>query len=101
MLIQFSIFPIGKGVSISKFVAEAIDEIDKSGVDYRLTSMGTVLEGDWDTVMKVLKKAHDRVFKMTDRVYMTIAIDNRKDKRRRIESKVKAVEELLGKSLKK
>ena len=101
MLVQVSIFPLGKGESIGKYVAEAVDEIDKSGLDYRLTAMGTVIEGDWDAVMKVIKRARDRVLKQTDRVYISMTIDDRKDKRRRIEAKVKAVEETLGKSLKK
>ena len=101
MLVTFSIFPIGKGESIRKYVAEAVDEVDKSRLDYRLTAMGTVVEGDWDDVMRLMKKVHDRVLKMSDRIYMTLAIDDRKDKRRRMEAKVKAVEAVLGKSLKK
>lgn len=101
MLVQVSLFPLGKGESVSKFVAEAVDEVDKSGLDYRITAMGTVIEGDWDPIMKLLKKMHARMMKQADRVYMTIAIDDRKDRRRRIEGKVKAVEEILGKTLKK
>lgn len=100
MLVNFSIFPIGKGDSIRKYVAEAVEEVDKSGLDYRLTAMGTVMEGEWDEIMKVLKKVRDRLLKMSDRIYMTISIDDRKDKRRRMEAKVKAVEAVLGKSLK-
>ncbi len=101
MLVNFSVFPIGKGDSIRKYVAEAVEEVDKSGLDYRLTAMGTVVEGEWDEVMKLMKKIRDRVLKMSDRIYLSITIDDRKDKRRRIEAKVKAVEALLGKSLKK
>jgi len=101
MLAIVSVFPLGKGTSVSKYVAEALEEVDKSGLDYRLTAMGTILEGEWEEVMKVLKKMHDRVLKSSDRVYMSVTIDDRKDKRRRIESKVKSVEAVLGKSLKK
>lgn len=101
MLVNMSIFPIGKGASLSKYVAEALDEIDKSGLDYRLTAMGTVIEGDWEPVMRTLKKVRDRVLKISDRVYMTVSLDDKKDKRRRIEEKVKSVEDILGKRLKK
>ena len=31
-------------------MARSLDIIDKSGVDYRLNPMGTVLEGEWDEV---------------------------------------------------
>jgi len=101
MLALISVFPLGKGASVGKYVAEAIEEADKSGLDYRLTAMGTILEGEWDGIMKVLKKMRDRVLKSSDRVYISIVIDDRADKRRRIESKVKSVEAILGKSLKK
>ncbi len=96
-----SIFPLGKGESVSKYVAAALEEIDKSGLDYRLTAMGTVIEGDWNAVMRVLKRAHDRLMRSSNRVYMSITIDDRKDRRRRLEAKIKSVEEILGKSLKK
>ena len=101
MLAQVSIFPIGKEKSLGPYVAQALDEIEKSGLDYRLTAMGTVIEGDWDPVMKVVKKMRDRLLKSSGRIYLSITIDERNDKRRRIESKVKTVEELLGRSLKK
>ena len=101
MLAQFSVFPIGKGESLRKYIAEALDEVDKSGLDYRLTAMGTVVEGDWDDVMKLMKKIRDKLLKVSERIYMSITVDDRKDKRRRIEAKVRAVEEALGKSLKK
>ena len=102
MLAQVSIFPLDKGDSVSKFVAEAVDEIDKSGLDYRVTAMGTVIEGEWDPIMKILKKMREKAIKRSKRVYMTIAIDDHPgDRRRRIESKVKSVEQILGKTLRK
>ena len=101
MLAIISVLPVGKGASLSKAVAAAVNEIDKSALDYRLTAMGTVLEGDWEDVMRVLKKVRDSALKNSDRVYLTVAIDDRKDRRRRIEAKVRSVEEILGKKLKK
>ena len=101
MLANVSIFPLDKGVSLSAYVAEAVEEAQKSGLDYRLTAMGTILEGEWDEVMKVVKKMHDRLLKKSERIYLTISVDDRKDKRRCIEAKVKSVENLLGKNLKK
>ncbi len=101
MLAQIAVFPIGKGASLSKHVAACVDEIEKSGLDYQLTSMGTIVEGEWDEVMKLLKKVRDRAMKSADRLYVTVAIDDRKGKGRRIEGKVRSVESLLGKPLKK
>jgi uncharacterized protein YqgV (UPF0045/DUF77 family) len=45
VLLEFSMSPLGKGESVGKYVARSLDIIDKSGVDYRLNPMGTVLEG--------------------------------------------------------
>lgn len=115
MIAIVSVFPLGKGESMGALVAEAIEEADKSGLDYRLTAMGTILEGEWDTVFKLIKRMRDRVAKKSPRVYLTIAVDDRKDKpaRRhlpagqagagagRIESKIKSVENALSKPLRK
>jgi uncharacterized protein (TIGR00106 family) len=101
MLANVSIFPLGKGESVGKYVAEALDEIDKSGLDYRLTAMGTIIEGEWDDVMALVKRVRTRLLKSVGRVYLSLTIDERSDKRRRIEAKVKSVEEQLGKNLKK
>ena len=102
MLVQFSVVPLGVGVSISRYVADALKEVEQSGIDYRLTAMGTILEGDWDQIMALLKKVHDRLLGETDRILMTISLDDRKDRTaKRIEAKVEAVEKALGKTLKK
>ncbi len=101
MIANISIFPVGKSVSLSPYVAKALTEIEKSGLDYRLTAMGTIVEGDWDPVMKLIKKMRDGMLKDSERIYLNIIIDDRKDKRRRLESKVKAVEQVLQKTLRK
>lgn len=101
MIANISIFPLGKGESLSAFVAQAVDEADKSGLDYRLTAMGTIVEGDWDAVMKLVKKMRDRLMKGSNRIYLNVTIDERGDKRRRLESKVKSVEQALHKPLRK
>ncbi|MGR3179435.1 MAG: MTH1187 family thiamine-binding protein, partial [Candidatus Anammoxibacter sp.] len=56
VLLEFSMSPLDKGESVSKYVAGSLDIIDKSGLDYRVNSMGTVIEGDWDEVFDVMKQ---------------------------------------------
>ena len=104
MMILVSIFPMGKSApaSLSKDIAAVLDIVDKSGLDYKLTAMGTILEGEWDAVMKVVKKMRDRLLKRHARIYMTVSIDERrKDKRPRLESKTRSVETALGRPLRK
>ncbi len=48
VLLDFSMFPLGKGESLSPYVARSLDIIDRSGLDYRCHAMSTTLEGDLD-----------------------------------------------------
>jgi len=101
MLAQFSIVPIGKGESVSRFVAEVVKEVDKSGLDYRLTAMATIVEGPNDKVFSLVRRCHDRVKKMSDRVLTTIVIDDRKGGNNCIECKVQSVQDKISKPIKK
>ena len=101
MIANFSVVPIGKGNSLSSQVAEVLKIVDESGINYKLHSMGTILEGDWDEILKLIKKCHERTLEDSDRVLTTITIDDRKGKSGRIVGKVQSVERKLGKELKK
>jgi len=100
MIINFSVVPIGKESSLSAQVAEILKIVSDSGIDYKLHSMGTILEGDWDEIMGLIKKCHKKILKDSDRVLTTITIDDRKGRTGRITGKVKSVERKLGKKLK-
>ena len=101
MLIEFSIIPIGAGSSIGDQLARVLKIVDASGLPYKINPMGTVIEGSWNEIIKLIKKCHDTVMKSEDRVYTTISIDDRKGKPNRIEEKVKSIEKRIGKTLKK
>lgn len=102
MLAEFSIIPVGSGVSISKYVAIAAKIIDESGLDYRINPMATVVEGGADEIFALIKKCHEAVMKEAVRVLTSITIDDRKDKASpRLEKKLQSVEEKVGKILKK
>lgn len=101
MLIEFSIVPIGVGSSIGDQLAEVLKIVDESGLPYKVNPMGTVIEGEWDEVMKLIKKCHKTVMKKGERALTTITIDDRKGKPNRIDEKVKSIEKRIGKSLKK
>ncbi len=101
MIANFSVVPIGEGNSLSSQVAEVLKIVDESGINYKLHSMGTILEGDWDEILELIKKCHERTLEDSDRVLTTITIDDRKGKSGRIVGKVQSVERKLGKELKK
>jgi uncharacterized protein (TIGR00106 family) len=101
MLVEFSIVPVGLGSSIGDQLAEVLKVVDASGLPYKINPMGTVVEGGWDDVMKLIKKCHATVMKTGERAVTTISIDDRKGRPNRIEEKVKSIERRIGKSLKK
>lgn len=101
LLLELSMFPLGKGERVSIPVSKVLEIIDKSGLDYRLNSMGTVLEGEWDEVMDVAKKCFEAMKTESRRVEFTMKGDWRKGLNGRISSQVDVVEKTLGHTLKK
>ena len=61
VLLEFSMTPLDKGESVSPFVSRSLDIIDKSGLDYKLNPMGTVVEGTWEQVLEVLGHCFDKM----------------------------------------
>ncbi len=101
MLAEFSIVPLDKGVSLSDYVSKVLDMVDQSDLEYQLTPMGTIVEGDWDEVMTLIKECHYEMRKHSDRVETKIIIDDRVGAENRITGKIESVEKKLGKDLKK
>lgn len=100
VLLEVSMSPLGKGESVGKYVARSLEIIDKSGVEYRLNPMGTVLEGEWDEVMAVVKQCYERMRKDCNRISCSIKIDYRKGTAGRLDSKVASVQKRLKRRLK-
>ena len=101
VLCEFSMSPLQKGESVSKYVARSLAIVAESGIDYRLNPMGTVLEGEWDEVMEVVTHCFERMKQDCTRISVSMKIDYRKGKKGRLESKVASVEKRLRRTLKK
>jgi uncharacterized protein (TIGR00106 family) len=102
MLAEFSIIPVAGGESIGDEIAKVVKIVDESGLPYRANPMGTVIEGDWDEVMSVIKKCHEEVMAGVPRAYSMITIDDRPGKPKdRMTEKIKSVERRLGREVKK
>ncbi len=101
VLVFVSMTPLGKGESVSKYVAKVVDIVDKSGLPYVLTPMGTIIEGEsWDEVMEVLKKGFEELKRECSRISITMKIDYREGKSGRISAKVQSVQQKLGREIK-
>ena len=98
VIAEISIVPIGTSTpSVSKYVAKAIQVLDQErDVKYKLTGMGTILEGDWTSVLEAVRKMHESVFDdQVQRVVTTIRIDDRRDRKSSVERKVQSVTKRL------
>ncbi len=99
MLAEFSITPIGRGTSVSRYVARCLEIVDRSGLDYRLNPMGTVVEGPFDEVLQVIARCHKAVARDCARVSTIIKIDDRKGATGQLDAKVRRVEQAVGRKL--
>ncbi len=101
VLLEFSMFPLDQGESLSPFVARSLDIIDRSGLDYRCHAMGTTLEGEFDEVIDVVKQCFEAMAADCRRIECSIKIDYRAGHQGRLESKVASVEKKLGRAVRK
>ncbi len=98
-IVEFSIVPLGTGsTSLSAYVAdcEKVLREESAGLHYELTAMGTIVEGDLDRILAVIRRMHEVPFaRGALRVSTSIKIDDRRDKKASMAQKVKAVEAKL------
>ncbi len=98
-VVEISIVPLGTGsTSLSPYVAACEKELREhgEGLKFELTAMGTIIEGDIDRILPLIRRLHEVPFKKgAMRVSTSIKIDDRRDKKGSIEQKIRAVEEKL------
>lgn len=92
-LMQISAIPLGAGSSsVGDFVASIVKKLERRGITYTLTDMGTVLEGDSEDLLKIAAMVHEVPFqKGARRVVTQITIDDRRDKKVAIGDKISSV----------
>ena len=95
VLLEMSITPLGKGESVSQYVAECVEIIAASGLDYELHAMGTIVEGELDQVLDLMRRCIEKVATHSDRVTCAAKLDFRRGHSGRIRSKVESVEQKL------
>ena len=102
VLLEFSMFPTSEdcrdGSSVSAQVSKIIDAIDKSGVPYQLTAMGTIIEASsMKEALSIVELAYEQLD--CNRVYSALKFDIRKNCQNRLKTKIKSVEDKLGRAV--
>lgn len=97
VMVDFSLVPIGVGISLSPYIARCEQILDKAGLKTSLHSYGTTVEGEWDDVFAAVKMCHEAVHEMgAPRITTSIRCGTRTDRNQTMEEKVESVKEKLG-----
>ena len=99
VLLEFAMFPTDKkGDSASESVSKVIKMIRETGVSYKLTAMGTIIETETiEDALEIVNKSYKVLEPFSNRVYSTLTMDIRKGKANRLQQKIESIENRIGK----
>lgn len=96
MIVAFSVTPSGgESDSVSAAVAEAVRVVRDSGLPYELNAMFTLVEGEWDEVMDVVRRAVAAAGAGAPRTSLVLKADIRPGHTGQLRAKVERVNQLL------
>ncbi len=94
---ELSLIPIGKDVSLSKYVAVCQEVIVAAGLNPELHANGTNVVGEWDAVLGAVKACHERVHAAgVVRINSTLKLSTRTDRDQDLAETVLSVRAHLG-----
>ncbi|MCT7658921.1 MTH1187 family thiamine-binding protein [Mycobacterium deserti] len=96
MIVAFSVSPMGGDDSVGEAVADAIRVVRASGLPNETNAMFTNIEGEWDEVMPVVKRAVEAVAAAAPRVSLVLKADIRPGHTGQLTAKVQRIEDALG-----
>jgi uncharacterized protein (TIGR00106 family) len=97
VLVAFSVAPAGiDSDSVGDAVAEAVRVVRESGLPCETNSMFTNIEGEWDEVMAVVKRAIDVLAERAPRVSLVLKADIRPGHDDQMRAKVERIERHLA-----
>lgn len=96
-IMQLTVIPLGTSdTSIGDFVADCQKALASEGCKFKLTDMGTIIEGPVDELLQTAAKIHALPFsKGVERVITQISIDDRRDKIVGLDDKIASVQKRL------
>jgi uncharacterized protein (TIGR00106 family) len=95
MIVAFSVTPLGVGAEVAEPVARAVKVVRDSGLPNHTDAMFTTLEGEWDEVMDVIRRAVEAVAEVAPRVSLVLKADVRPGVTGAMTSKVESLERHL------
>jgi uncharacterized protein (TIGR00106 family) len=96
VIVDFTVVPVGAGISLSPYIAEVERILRGSGLNHELHANGTNLEGDWDEVMAAIRRCHEALHAMgVPRIHTDIKLGTRSDRDQRMADKIASVQRKL------
>ena len=90
--IDFCLIPLGVGTSLSPYIAACQKIIKREGLEFELGPNGTAIEGDWEKVFECVRSCHEEIHRLgADRIYTTLKVNTRIDRRQLFREKVPSV----------
>jgi len=100
VMVEFTLVPLGVGLSLSPYVAACERVLQDAGLDVRLNPNGTTICGEWSDVFRAIEACHQAVHAMgAARIHTVLTINSRTDRDQSPADKVASVEALLGQAL--
>jgi uncharacterized protein (TIGR00106 family) len=97
VIVNFTIIPIGAGVSLSPYVAACETVLADAGLSIQLHANGTNVEGEWDAVLAAIKRCHETVHRMgAPRITTCLTIHTRTDREQSMAEKIESVNDRLA-----
>ena len=96
VIVDLCVVPVGVGTSVSRFVAACQTVLQDGGLEHKMHSYGTNIEGDWDAVFSAVRRCHEVVHEMgAPRISTTIKLGTRIDRDQTMADKIASVEAKL------
>jgi uncharacterized protein (TIGR00106 family) len=96
VIVDFTVVPVGTGVSLSEYIAACERVLEKSGLTYQLHANGTNLEGEWEDVFTAIRHCHETLHAMgVPRIHTDIKLGTRTDRTQTMADKFNSVKEKL------
>jgi uncharacterized protein (TIGR00106 family) len=101
VLVEFSVYPLGKGESVGDYVARCLEIVRRSGLEYQCHAMGTTIEGELDQVLGVVRQCVAALAADCNRVQCAMKLDYRKGYSGELKARLARVERKLGHAVNK
>jgi len=96
VIVDFTIVPIGVGVSLSNYIAACERVLAETGLTYEMHANGTNIEGEWEAVFAAIRRCHETLHEMgVPRIHTDVKLGTRADKPQRMADKLASVKAKL------